>query len=1192
MFSEILRFDLKLQLRTPFLWLGAAAFALLAIFLTSTDAMHVGGNVHRNAPVVIVLQLAVLSILGMLVVASTIASGLLRDFELGTSELVFATPMRKSDYLFGRFGAAMLSALLFFGTIVLGMIAGTRMPWLDPLRLGPFDLQPYLWAMVVIVVPNVILMGALLALLAVKTRSMLTVYLGLLGFLTLYTVAGNIARDIQNEWITALLDPFCARALALAVRYWSAAEQNTSLPPLSGFVLANRALWTAAGIVLLAVAHALFEPQGTGSGRWSLRKTKADTAVPPVRELSSARLPGVMPAFGRSTTLRQLLWQVRFDAVDAFKGVPFLVILALSVLMLVSHASAGHMYGTRLYPVTYLMLDALQGYYSLLVLVVTFYAGELVWKERSARIAEVTDAMPAANGVLLAAKIGALGAVVFGFMLVGILTGMAFQLFKGYHRLEPGLYLRGAALEAVPYLLIGALALVLQVLVNSKFVGYLVLVLSLVVETAMVSALHLEHNLYAFGGAPAVTYSDMNGFGSALPARLWFLSYWLSFAALLGVPAVLFWVRGTAQDWKTRWTQAKARFHAPLAATAACLGIAFLSTGAWIFYNTNLLNEYLPSDKVMDRSARYEKTYRKYQGLDQPRITEVKADVDIYPEEARVRIRGHYRLVNKCGRTIPELHVLTADSPAVVAALRFAPAELKLEDEEIGYRIYRLREPMAPGAAMDFDFEVTAAYRGFTNDGSPAPVRRNGTFFDNKQYFPTFGYQQARQLVDRSERRKRGLGSVPRMPRLEDESARANTELASDADWIQFETTVSTSADQIALSPGYLLDERTEGGRRFFHYKMDAPMVPYFSYLSARWQVKRDAWHGIPIEVYYDARHPQNVDRMILAVKRSLDYYSAHFSPYQHRQVRILEFPRYAQFAQSFANTIPYSESMGFIADLRDHDAIDNVFYVTAHEVAHQWWGHQVVAADVQGSTMLSESLAQYSALMVMEKEYGREKMRRFLKYELDSYLRSRGGELVEELPLYRVEKQQYIHYRKGSLVFYRLREEIGEQALNRVLARFVHENAFQQPPYTTSKELLELLRAEVPADKQGLLTDLFEKVVFYDDRATAARATKREDGRYEVELQYQARRFQADGKGAETALPLDEWMEVGVFARNSGESEARERPLYLQRHRITEPKGTLELVVDGVPYEAGIDPYNKLIDRASGDNRKRVSME
>jgi len=331
---------------------------------------------------------------------------------------------------------------------------------------------------------------------------------------------------------------------------------------------------------------------------------------------------------------------------------------------------------------------------------------------------------------------------------------------------------------------------------------------------------------------------------------------------------------------------------------------------------------------------------------------------------------------------------------------------------------------------------------------------------------------------------------------------------------------------------------------------------------------------------------------MIQATQKALAYYEANFSPYQHRQVRILEFPGYASFAQSFANTIPYSESIGFIADLRDKDAIDYVFYVTAHEVAHQWWAHQVIGANVQGATMLSESLAQYSALMVMEHEYGRDKMRRFLKTELDGYLSGRGGETIDELPLYKVENQQYIHYKKGSLVFYRLREEIGEAALNRALHEFLRDWAFKAAPYPTSLDLLKYIRAQARPDQQALITDLFEKISFYDDRVESATARRLANGKYEVTLKLHAAKRYADGKGKETAGTLDDWMDVGVFASAPSGKEADEKVLYLQRRHITSENPTITVVVDGLPYEAGLDPYNKLIDRVSSDNRKRVTLQ
>ncbi|MCP4658307.1 MAG: M1 family metallopeptidase, partial [bacterium] len=300
----------------------------------------------------------------------------------------------------------------------------------------------------------------------------------------------------------------------------------------------------------------------------------------------------------------------------------------------------------------------------------------------------------------------------------------------------------------------------------------------------------------------------------------------------------------------------------------------------------------------------------------------------------------------------------------------------------------------------------------------------------------------------------------------------------------------------------------------------------------------------LSIEVYYHQPHDYNVDRMIDSVKKSLAYFSENFGPYQHRQLRIIEFPRYASFAQSFPNTVPFSESIGFIAKLDDEDAIDYPFYVTAHEVAHQWWAHQVIGGNVQGATLMSETLAQYSALMVMEQEYGKEKMRRFLKYELDEYLSNRGNELVEEMPLYLVENQQYIHYRKGSLVMYALRDAIGEEPLNQALAAYTAAVKFQQSPYTNSPEFLDFVRTAVPVERQGLITDSFETITLFENRVEKASFAERDDGKYVVAVEARARKVRADGRGVETEIPLDDWIDVGVFGEKEVDGTTEETVL------------------------------------------------
>ncbi len=136
----------------------------------------------------------------------------------------------------------------------------------------------------------------------------------------------------------------------------------------------------------------------------------------------------------------------------------------------------------------------------------------------------------------------------------------------------------------------------------------------------------------------------------------------------------------------------------------------------------------------------------------------------------------------------------------------------------------------------------------------------------------------------------------------------------------------------------------------------------------------------IAIEVYHTPAHTFDVDDMIAASKAGLAYYEKNFSPFQFRQYRILEFPRYRSFAQSFPNTVPFSEGIGFIGRVEKPTDIDFTYFVTAHELGHQWWAHQLIGGRVEGSNMMSETLAEYSALMVMQQKYGRDNMHRFLE--------------------------------------------------------------------------------------------------------------------------------------------------------------------------------------------------------------------
>ena len=370
-----------------------------------------------------------------------------------------------------------------------------------------------------------------------------------------------------------------------------------------------------------------------------------------------------------------------------------------------------------------------------------------------------------------------------------------------------------------------------------------------------------------------------------------------------------------------------------------------------------------------------------------------------------------------------------------------------------------------------------------------------------------------------------------------------------------------------------------------------SPILNFFSIQSADYKVATRIYNGIRLSVYYHAGHDWNVPKMLNAMGSALDYYRAHYGPYQFNYARIIEFPGYASFAQAFAGTMPYSESIGFNANTDDPTKIDFTSYVVSHEMSHQYWAHQVIGADMQGGTISSETLAQYSALMVMKHLYGPDKIRRFLKYELDAYLRNRASEAVEELPLERVENQPYIHYNKGSVVMYLLQERLGEDAVDRALARFDAKFRFKGAPYLRSLDLIGEFRKEAKTpEQQQLITDLFEKITLYDLKVADA-VTKKDTTGWTTTLTVAANKYYADGKGNETRTQLNEPIEIGLFTARPGLGQfSSKNVIKLSQQPLRNGVQKITLHSTAKPAFAGVDPYNFYVDRNSDDNVKDVT--
>ena len=1184
MLRGIFRFELRLQTGHG-LFLGSTFFLfLLSFMIVATDTLQWGGavgNAHRNSPFAIVRLLAYASMLGLLLTTAFVATAATRDYAAGTAEILFATRVRKFDYLVGRFAGAYCVSVLAFGGAILGAAAGAFAPWLDGSQVGPFRWLPFAYALVVFVLPNLLVMGAIFFALASLTRSLLATYVALVGLLVCWGVSQNLLSGLDSQLLAVLLDPFGFAAFENATRYWTAFDRNTRIPGITGPLLAGRLVWAGVGALVFAFAYLRFRfvVVGEQKGRPMRRRVEEVPALP-VRVVSLVETR----TFDAAAHLASLVQQVRVECSSILRGTVFMILLAVAVINAVAASgSISAFVGTDIYPVTYMMLRMLGAtFFFLLPVILAFYAGEAVWRERAHELHEVYGALPVPNWVYALSKLLALFLVVLIVSTVGALTTIAIQVSRGYFHLELGLYARGLLYgEAIPMMQIAVLALFLQVMTGHKFVGYALMVAFLLSSIAL-NAVGWDHGLYRYAGPALGPYSDMNGYGHFLKPRFWYGLYWSCAAVAMATASIVFWPRGTDTFFARRWKAAQHDLKGGWGLAFALAVLSFAGIGAYIYYNTNVLNKYLPREAAKRSIAEYEKRYGRYRALPLPRIVRIETQVDIFPRDRAVRVRGHYALENRTAESIAALHV-TVSPGVLVGTLSIPGGTLGVSDSSRGYFVLELSEPFLPGGQSQLDFDLRFETQGFTNTNSVLPAVYNGTFFTNQDVLPRLGYQPDRELRDPADRRRCGLDAREDLPPTSAPGALDHGVGVTDAAWVEFETVVSTAPEQIALAPGALVREWNENGRRFFHYKVDAPMINFHGYLSAEYEVYRRRWRDVSIEVYYDEAHFYNVERMADAVERTLEYMSERFGPYDHPQLRIVEFPRYSPRAVSFAGIIPFSEGLGFIADLSDREKIDFVFHVTAHEVAHQW-GHRIIPAAAEGATFIVETLAQYFALMVVEREYGPEMTRGYLRHELDSYLRSRGGDSTGEQPLGRVHHQGYIHYNKGSVVMYALREHLGEDALNRAIARFADQVEYMGPPYASADALIKEIRAVTPDDRKYLIEDLLETITLHDFTVTGAEYEPQSGSGYRVRIEYEARKLRADEQGQETEIPISDWVDVGVFGQKT--PPGAPQVLYLEQHHITDRSGTLEVVVRQEPASVGVDPFNLLIDRNPDDNR------
>jgi ABC-2 type transport system permease protein len=464
-------FEIKYWLRQPMVYIFFVINALLIFGATSSDQIQVGGsfgNIMKNAPFVIQMYYSVMSYITLLMTTSFILASTTRDFTYNSYQIIFTTPVKRIQYLLGRFFGAVTVAVIPMLGVSVGILVGCLMPWVNPEKVGPVIIEAHLAGILQLAIPNTLFGASVVFMVAALTRNTIAAFIGSLGLLVAMGIAGNFADDLNTEWLAILLDPYGAQTFSVLTKYWTVSQKNTVVLPLVSLYLYNRILWCAVSAFIIGITVKLFS--FTEKNKSSKKKPVEETIDNSFQKLKP--IPTVNLSYNRKASWVMFRTRVKYELFSILKSPAFIVILITGFLNFLPNLITNDgPYGLSAYPVTYSLIDMIEGsFYLFLIAIIIIYSGLLVWKERESRIEEIYDATPHPTWVSYLSKFTSLAVVIFIIQLFLIAACIITQLAKGFYDIRPMVYVN--SLLVINYsglLFLVVIAMLIHSLVNNKY---------------------------------------------------------------------------------------------------------------------------------------------------------------------------------------------------------------------------------------------------------------------------------------------------------------------------------------------------------------------------------------------------------------------------------------------------------------------------------------------------------------------------------------------------------------------------------------------------------------------------------------------------------------------------------------------------------------------------------------------------
>ena len=1090
MFWTITRFEAWYQLRNVYLlaWAFLSFAVTLGLFLFEPMRIDPGVSMTMTSATYFLIIFVGIAVSLIIPMTAILGGAVARDLQLGSGDLLKATLITRTGYVFGRFfGAFLPIALIFLIHIPLVWLA-CEWPGLPPNKFPNIKLAALLQP-AAIAASTLFITACILFAVGTLARSALVSYIVvalLLGawVFTLSKLPFGGYEDMRNalDW-TGFASVFIANEAR------SIFERNTELLVISPEFYYNRVGWMGIGALCLVAAWAF---QGLSGGLWGSRRV--DSAAGP-------NAPEVGPLKTYQTQIdaaavRTQIWtRLTLDFKRLVISRAFVLLMFGGIYLFWVIANNTGSFGDRgIEPVTRLLVKELHDASTFMIfLTASIFASELVWGDTDRRIHELVDVTPTSTWVYVAPKLLVICVASASFVLVGSVVGMIAQAAKGYPLFEVG---KIAIWLWLPLLFVvfqfGVAALLCHCITPNKVWGWILYMALTAGISSLAAASGIDHVLLVYGANELAPLSDFNGLAHFWRGLAWLQLHWTLVTLFLLMCTVLMWRRGVEQRLKPRLAALSGNLRSANRLALAGFFLTSLASGSWIFYNTNIINTYVTDEGYNQWAAEVERTVAPLEALPGPTIVALKLTVDIRPKKVTATAKGTLTLENRT--TLPLSQFIFNHSDLTLVSASMPGAALKEEVENAYVDIWTFTKPLQPGERRELSFETSMDGHSVASLYPPTSIVSNGTFIESTDLVPRVRIDREAWLTDPEERKKYGLPAKRPLP-----SAMLDENFyAPGSGWIDADITVSTDIGQIPVAPGILVRETIKDGRVTRQFRPPVKINNLFAIQSANYVVKRERIQlvngPVELEIYHLPGFTRNLTTIMTAMKTSLQTFSKLYGPYPFGVLRIVQTPSYGAVdiaAQAYAGMVPFYEDGGWLQIIKDTAYSNNLSETVAHEVAHMWWGHQIDPSMRPGAKVLTESLAEMTSWLALQDVFPAEFVISYVNEAEDDYETKRGKETEGEPILTMMEGEEYLAYGKAPVALCILRNEIGHEAFDAALRSFIKRYAFADRPYPNVEDLVTALKEEASPKVDRLIDQLFYDRIRWNSEISSLKTAK-----------------------------------------------------------------------------------------------------